>query len=626
MDRAMGSNPIIRFELIRAVRRRRHYAMRAVFGLLLLYVAWALYAAWDQWAAMAAGPVELRVLRNLPRIADLLVLELLWMQGVGILLVVPGLVAGSIAEEDRRGTMLALLASPLSSGSIVLGKLAARLAQVGVALAIGLPVVIPLALLGALDLAIVARAHAMLLSLALFVGSLALLVAVVVRSPRPALLWAHLVVGGWLLMPAWLGPLAGRAGWPFGWLGVLVDGMLWSHPVEAARNLWRVSIYGLFHPVALAWAWSGFSRAFPRVVGTQLAGSVLFLIAASLLLRPRRLEAWRWGGREPAAPSRPAVGDDDPVLWKERYAHRRLSRRAAWLAIGLLVVLVVGPLIEPAAAAFREWRASWWAGAGSDWRRGSMNQTLRQLSAGLYLIGLVAAAAMGATSVAGERERGTWAGLEMTLVTGREVARAKVSGALRAVRGLMIPFAVLWSIGLATGSVHPLGVLASAVGLFVFLRYGAALGVLCSMISPTSGRAMAATAAILFAGNAFPLLFVPLDLIGQIAGMWQAIYLAGVTPFVEWIALVSPVEIRWYLAGQTWDSALGLPGGVWGTRVLLVPGLIRTYLAGLVLHALAASAAIRAAAWAFDAKQQGCRLSTLLRAIRRAIILDRRTN
>ena len=144
----MDSNPIFCFELIRTARQRRHYAMRAVLGLLLLYVAWMLYAFWDQAAAMAGGWERLRIIRHLPRVADLVVLQLVLSQGVAILLVVPGLVAGSIAEEDRRGTMLALLASPMSSGSIVLGKLAARLAHVGVAVAIGLPVVVPLALLG----------------------------------------------------------------------------------------------------------------------------------------------------------------------------------------------------------------------------------------------------------------------------------------------------------------------------------------------------------------------------------------------------------------------------------------------------------------------------------------------
>ena len=237
-----------------------------------------------------------------------------------------------------------------------------------------------------------------------------------------------------------------------------------------------------------------------------------------------------------------------------------------------------------------------------------MNESLRQLDAGLYVIALVAVAAIAATSVTGERERGTWTSLTMTLVTGREVARAKVSGAVRAVHGAAVLFAILWGIGLATGSVHPLGILASAAGLAVFLRYGAALGVLFSMISRTSGQAIAATAFTLFASNAVALLFIPLDLIGPLAGQWTTLYLAGVSPFVEWIALASPLEIRWSLAGQAWESALALPGALWGTRILLVPGLIRTYLVGLILHAMGTMAAMRAAAWAFDAKHEEFRL------------------
>ncbi len=402
-------------------------------------------------------------------------------------------------------------------------------------------------------------------------------------------------------LPAWSAPLAAAgSAWPVSWLRAMADGLLQGHPFEAALNLWRVSLYRLFHPMALGWAWSGLARAFPRVVGIQLAGSAIFLLLASLLLRPRRLGAWGHRGPARISPPRPDVSDD-PMLWKERYATGHLSRRASRLAIAGLVAVVVLPLIGPAVESFQEWRASWLHGAGSDWHRQLMNQWLRQVTAGLYVIGLAAVAAMAATSIAGERERGTWTSLEMTLLTGREVARAKVSGALWAVRGLAIPFAVLWGIGLATGCVHPLGVLAAAAGLVVFLRFGAAVGVLGSMVCPSPGRAIMATFLALFAANVLALLFVPLELVGALAGSWQGLYLAGVTPFVEWTALISPVEIRWALAGQSLDGAFGLPGGLWGTRVLLGPGLIRTYLVSLVLHALAGSAADRAATWRFDA-------------------------
>ncbi len=366
-------------------------------------------------------------------------------------------------------------------------------------------------------------------------------------------------------------------------------------------SLWQVSMSEIFYPPGVAWAWSGVAKALPRAVGIQLACSMLFVILAARLLRPRRLEASVRRGREPATPPRPAVGDD-PVLWKERYAHTRLSRRAAGMAIALLVVLVVYPLIEAAAASFREWRAELVGSSGGPplgtrlAERVAAQSSVRDSTSSGWPPSRPWRRRASAASV----RRGTWTSLAMTLVTGQEVARARSPAALRAVRGLVIPFAILWVIGLATGSVHPLGVLASAVGLVIFARYGAALGVLCSMASRTSGRAIVATSLALLASNAIALLFVPIDLIGSLAGTWQTIYLAGVSPFVEWIALASPVEIRWSLEGRTWEEAIGLPGGLWVARVALDPGLIRTYLVSLVLHAIGASAAMRAVAWMFD--------------------------
>jgi hypothetical protein len=309
-------NPIVRFELIRTARRRRHYVMRVALGLVPLYVTWVLYAFGAQSAAMTGGRERSISLRHLPQLADLVFLELTWAQGLAVLLLVPGLVAGSIAEEDRRGTMLDLLATPLSSGAIVLGKLVARLVHVGVAVGVGLPVVVPLGLLWSLDPVIVAHAYAMFLALTLFAGSLSLLVSVIVRSPRRAIPAAYLLVGSWLLLPVWYAPIAGLIGWPFSWLRVLNDWILQGHPNEAAMYLWQIPAARLFYPPNLTWAWSGFLKTLPRVVGLQAACSALFLLLAARCLRPLRLGLWGRRDRELAVSSRPAIGDD-PMLWKE---------------------------------------------------------------------------------------------------------------------------------------------------------------------------------------------------------------------------------------------------------------------------------------------------------------------
>ena len=157
------------------------------------------------------------------------------------------------------------------------------------------------------------------------------------------------------------------------------------------------------------------------------------------------------------------------------------------MAFVLFGALLLFPLIGPAREAFAEWWQSGHGGTAFIHRRFSLNQSLRDLTAGLSVLGFVAVATVAATSVTGERERRTWTGLTTTLLTGREVARAKVAGSVRAVRGPAIVFLVLWGLGLATGSVHPLGVLAAALGLFVFARFAAAVGVLMSMLSRRLG-------------------------------------------------------------------------------------------------------------------------------------------
>ena len=325
----MDLNPIVRFELIRTARWHPHYAMRAALSLISLYVMWVLYD-WASHDVLAGSSQRSAMFRDLPQLAKVIFLEMTLLQGLAAVLLMPGLVAGSIALEDRRGTMLHLLATPLSTAAIVLGKLAVSFVQVGVVVSAGLAFVIPLWLLGVLDPEIVVYADAMLLALAFFTGSLSLLVSVLVPRPRLAIPMAYMAVAAWLLLPAWLEPMVARLGGPFVWLRVLKDWLLRGHPNEAVWFLWRFPTAGLADLANYAWARTTFSRAFPRVVEMHAASSLLCLLLSTLFFRPLRLGLWKRKGREPAFPSRPALGDD-PMLWKERYAPIRSSRTAVRL-------------------------------------------------------------------------------------------------------------------------------------------------------------------------------------------------------------------------------------------------------------------------------------------------------
>lgn len=595
----MLTGPIFRHEVIRLARRRSHYVMRSLLGLTLLYVAWPFTSSglrFLDFASTRGGEATFRP-QYAARLADLLFLNLAWVQGLAILLLVPGMVAGSVAEEDRSGTMSGLLTSPISSAAIVIGKLGARLLHVGAALAVGLVLVLPLALLGVLDAGIVGCTYAMLIALACFVGSLAILVSVVVTRPRAAISAAYTLVAGWLLIPVWLGRFVG------GFKGLLA----WiTLPWEAAESLWWVGRAKLGGDLTgLGLAWSQLSRTFPRAVGMQLAGSALGLLLAIVLLRPLRLGVRRrehglWRLRAAHSPARPAIGDD-PMFWKEWCAAGHPRSRIARLLAIVPGALFLVPLIEPTTIAFLEHWESWQGDPTRIWARWTLNVSLRHANAGLYVVGLVAIAARAATSVTGEREFGTWTSLATTLITNREIMRAKIAGALWGTRWMSIPFLALWSIGLLAGAVHPAGVAAAAAGLLVFAWYAAAVGVLCSIVAGGSERALVATFLVLLASNLFPLLFVPLDLIGPLGGSRAGFFMAGVSPFVEWFALASPIEIHEYLGGWPWDARITLPFGIWSTRLLLHPGLIATFAISLAVYSLAALAAGRAAIGALDA-------------------------
>ncbi len=615
----MLDNPIFRYELTRLARWRTHYIIRFAMGLALLAVVGLFHAFWTHELAMGHD-FPLHRLRYAPGV---IFVHLAWTQGLLIVALVPGWVAGTIAEEDRRGTMLYLLASPLPSRAIVLGKLAAKMVRVGFILATGVPLVLPAWLLGIIDLKVIVAVYVIQIALAGLIASLALLVSTLIRRPREAILFTYLLVGGWLFLPQWLDPMLRALPWPLSWLATINEGLLLANPSQAGWSLWWMAIslfYGM--PARGTWIASGLDMTLPPMVLTELAVSSVFVLSAIFLLRPVRL-GLRNRGRaqrvehEPRQTKRP-IGDD-PMRWKERYTSGRFSRPVAWVAALLLGTLIVGTLVGPASSALREQWALMLGLEPRTWGgRDQLNEVLRHLSVLVYLVGLAAVAASASARVTGEKDQGTWISLTTTPLTGLEVARAKVLGTLWEMRGVMSILFGFWSLGLIAGAIHPLGAIAAALGVVAFWWYASALGVLCSMVTRDSERAFILTLAILFFTNSAGLLFVPLELIGSLGGSPAAIFMAGVTPFVEWFSLASPVEVHQAIAGDPWDQRMQLPFNLWSIRLQIDNGLIRTYLASLTLHALAALAATRLAALAYEFSRDAAPSPrVLLNALRR---------
>src|SRR5262245_25188135 len=141
--------PILRHELTLIARRQRVTLWRCVYALALVAVAGTTYAT-----LVAEQGLRPRA-ASVSQLTEGLLAGLFVLQFILAVALAPQWSADAIAGEKERRTLPFLLATPLDSRTIVLGKLAARLAQVAMVLLAGVPVLCALQFFGGLDPALV---------------------------------------------------------------------------------------------------------------------------------------------------------------------------------------------------------------------------------------------------------------------------------------------------------------------------------------------------------------------------------------------------------------------------------------------------------------------------------------
>jgi ABC-type transport system involved in multi-copper enzyme maturation permease subunit len=528
----MLPGPVFNVELITTARRARYYAIRFLYGMILLF--FVLQSVTGQWqphrgreAALWTGG-ELTI-SELAEVGRSIFSTITILQGITVLVLTPAMVAGVVADEKRRKTLHYLMASRLTSAEIILGKLLARLLHVGVFLAVGLPVLSLVSLFGGVEPLGVVLMYAATASTACFLGALSILVSTFSRRPREANSQVYILGIAWLFCPsliAWLMPMAGGIwGQVYEWVRPVNELVRWSSPMSMTG-----SFPGSDPVEACLW-----------MIGLQSAYAVAFVVLSILALRPmfrrdgegpRRL-GWLFDAqRRRRFLPRPGVGDD-AMLWKERYVSRTsgvVKVAAAFIMLG--VVAALGYATERyATPAFVElWNHGYGASGNYDDRL-SFNVYLRTVCTILYVTWCLGAASLAAAGIVGEREEDTWTSLITTPLEGTEILRAKMLGAVWGTRWLGFLLLAFWLLGLAAGSVHPLAFAVVVLETAVFLWFVVALGTFFSLRATTSARAQTATMAVLLVLNGVYLFCcIPL----QPNGMFFAL---GVTPMIEALSL-----------------------------------------------------------------------------------------
>jgi ABC-type transport system involved in multi-copper enzyme maturation permease subunit len=577
----MGPGPVFDVELTTQARRARGYVVRVAYGLFLVWVLLSTYATIGR-SSPGGPPGRQATVNEMSFYAQITFLNVAFLQAVAVLALTPVLVAGAIAGERQRRTLHYLLSSRLTSGEIVVGKLLARLLMLGVVLAVGLPVLSLLTLLGGVDPRLVALGFAADVSIAVFLGGLAILVSTYATRAADAIVRTYAIGLAWLFLPTIATfTISGQRFYP--WIRPVV---VWLDAMSPFSLLYHLNRGPAVWLDRLAW-----------MIGLQLAAGAGFVLAAVWRLRPsfRRGEGRRAVGSAPGRRgwrwrvlARPPVGDD-PVRWKEFHTSRttgaaKLLALVLGLAIAAMVVYAASYLAGPA---FRELR-QYGYGQGSGGRfgaRGAFGMFVGVLGAFFSTTMMLGVAASAASRVSAEREEDTWTSLVATPLDGRAILVPKLLGALRSVRWILPMPLTLWLSGVAAGSVHPLSLPVLAVELAVYGWFAAALGTYFSLALKSTSRAQAATIGVLLATN-----------VGLLTAFTQLrfrtfLMFAGCMP-----AVVGGSALAYVTVDRILTNGLHIGGGQSWSTGQYAP----TFLLSMALHAAAAWALTRAACRHFD--------------------------
>ncbi len=483
----MLPGPVFQVELLTSARRRRYFLFRVLYVLALLLIVWQSYTSTFGYAA-SGGTVS--NINAMSRFANNCFTGFAWLQAITVALLTPTVIAGVIADERQRKTLHYLLASQLSGAEIVLGKLMARFLHIAVILALGLPVMSLLSLFGGIDPVQVALTYSGTLTTTLMIAAISVAVSAVSKRVRDAIVASFMFGLIWLFGPFLLSMMVQNTSVTASYLlNPLFRVLVSSSPL---------SLVGVPAP-SLG---STFGERFAWMTALQLVASALLVGVATVRLRPsfrnegmsrlpRSLTLPRSRGRTRVRRTRPPCGDD-PMLWKERY-----GQRTGRLALVGAVILGVGFLAglgwavyETIGGAVQELLAYGYGYSGDNDGVNNFNAVVRGFSVGLYcLIGLGIASAA-ASGIAGEKEQDTWTSLVTTDLTGEEIVRAKMLGAVWSLRWFIGLLALVLVAGLLVGSLHPFGFLAVVNELGIFFWFATALGTYFSLSCRNSTRAL----------------------------------------------------------------------------------------------------------------------------------------
>ncbi len=147
-----------------------------------------------------------------------------------------------------------------------------------------------------------------------------------------------------------------------------------------------------------------------------------------------------------------------------------------------------------------------------------------------------------------EKAKDTWNSLIATSLSGREILLGKFRASLWRLRVLGTIMFVLWSLGLLSGAIHPLGYLAAMLTLASSTAFYVLFGVMAATRAAARSSASAGVGMLILPIQTAILPFL------LPAGLNSVLWGVGSTPWVTWLSMVSYREVRGMFQQATYPA------------------------------------------------------------------------
>ena len=478
--------PIFTKELRVSSRRRRNFVLRSAYLAALTVFVALIWLATVKWSAYGSHAYRIT---HMEQAGQIIVTSVVCFQFCAVLLVTVIMLSTSISEEVYRRTLGVLMTTPINSFQVVVGKLLSKMLQLILLLAMSLPLLAVVRVLGGVPWAYVVAGLCITLTTALFFAAVTMFFSILFRRAFVSILLslgtlAVLYLGAPLIVVLLLSaadmdsrravqPLLSLLVHynPFVALGVCT-GLVFEPRVPAffgAFHWWVVCIVSLGLSAGVLAACVAMVRrvALRQAVGATGAGPTSSpetakiapppVVAGLAAVSPPRPQA------PPAPPPRPAQARDrirtvtgSPIVWRELRARslRRKLLLQIFLGIGGALLLLIYLLVAFIDNGFRD------------------DNVHAAFICAFVVIGAMTTLVLSATSITSEKEANSWEILLCTTLSDWHILGGKMVGILRKclpVWLLPIGHALLFmTIGLAHPILlpHLFLIVISVVGLF----------------------------------------------------------------------------------------------------------------------------------------------------------------